>query len=286
MTCLRNRHEPARGVHGARLVAAMFVLAALVAGCSLPAPSLAPSEGEQGGLRLPADMGELAGMLKDLGLPELGELADLPGLDSLPTAEVVAGGIVFRGPVERKVTAGSYVPGTDLYLTRSGEGGAEFEVLGMRSVRTIGDSLDFDGPWPGLQGVEYNARLRIYQVGEGQVRAAGVHQLKITGVSPQKSDIAVIGQGLKFPYTAHVSAGGTIPGTTLSYVGDSERGAEFGGLEADEFPYRKVGDSVRWEGNLRSDIAAEFSLRVLYYDGQRAQVGGIVTVAAPMSGGE
>lgn len=273
-------------MNGARIVIAVWVFAALLAGCSLPAPSQGSGEGGPGGLRLPADMGELTGMLKDLGLPELSELANLPGLDSLPTAEVTAGGIVFRGPVERKVTAGSFVPGTDLYLTRSGEGGAEFEVIGMRSVRRIGDSLDFDGAWPGLQGVEYNARLRIYQVGEGQVRAAGVHQLKITRISPQKSDIAVIGQGLKFPFTAHMTTGAVIPGTTLTYVGDNERGAEIGGLDAGDYPYRKVGDSVRWEGNLRSDIAAEFDLRVLYYDSQRAQVGGVVTLAAPMSGGE
>lgn len=273
---------------GVRIAVAVLMLAVMLAGCTLPVPLPGQESpgGQEGGPRIPGNLGELTNMLDDLGLPDLSQLANVPGIDSLPTVESIPGGIVYRGPVERKVAAGNFVPGTDLYLTRAGEAGAEFEVVGMRSVRTVGDSLDYDGPWPGLQGVEYNARLRIYQVGEGQVRAAGVHQIKIANVAPQMNEITGVNQGLKFPFTAHVAAGATIPGTTYGYAGTNERGAELTGLAADEYPYRKVGDSVRWRGNLRADIGAEYNVRILYYDSQRAQVGGIVTVAAPMGGGE
>ena len=277
---------------GARFAMVLVMAAVLLAGCSLPVQAPIPLPGQDSGndsgdgFRLPADLGDLANMWQDLGLPDLSDLADLPGVDSLPIVESVPGGIVLRGPVERRVVAGNYVPGTDLYLTRTGSNGAEFEILSMRSVRTVGDSLDFDGAWPGLQGVEYSARLRIYHVGEAQVRAAGVHQLKITGIAPQKTNLALVGQGVKFPYTARVAVGETIPGTTLGYAGENEFGAELTGLDADEYPYRKVGDSVRWMGNLRPDIAAEFHLRILTYDSQHAQIGGTVTVAAPSDRGE
>lgn len=273
---------------GVRIAAMLLMAVVLLAGCSVPVPlpGRDAGNGGGGGLRLPADLSDLTSMWNDLGLPDLSGLANLPGVDSLPLVESLPGGIVLRGPVERRVMAGNYVPGTNLYLARTGPNGAEFEILGMHSVRTVGDSLDFDGGWPGMQNVEYNARLRIYHVGEAQVRAAGVHQLKISGIAPQKTDLALVGQGVKFPFTARVAVGETIPGTTLSYAGEKELGAELSGLQANEYPYFKAGDSVRWRGNLRPDMAVEFNLRILMYDSQHAQVGGVVTVAAPAGGGE
>lgn len=236
--------------------------------------------------RLPTDMQGLLDTLDDLGLPDISGLADLPGLDALPLLESIPGGIVYRGPVQRKITAGNPIPGTDILLVRAGDDGAEFEITGLRSIRTVGDSLDFDGDWPGLPGVTYSARLRIYQVGDGRVRIAGVHQLGIPDIQPQQAEIDLPSQGLKFPFTTRVKTGETVAGTTYGYAGTHERGAELSGLAAGDYPYRKVGDSIRWRGYLRPDVPVEYNIRALYFDAGAAQVGGVVSVLLPMSEGE
>jgi hypothetical protein len=44
-----------------------------------------------------------------------------------------------------------------------------------------------------------------------------------------------------------VRTGETIPGTTLTFLGRTDEGAQFGGI--DGYPFRKLGDSVVWRGS-------------------------------------
>ena len=60
-----------------------------------------------------------------------------------------------------------------------------------------------------------------------------------------------------------------------------ERGGQITGLPEGDYPFLKIGDSISWKGYLRSDIPIEYNLRMIYYDANRAQVGGIVTLALP-----
>jgi hypothetical protein len=269
-------------------VVLLLGLIGLLAGCSMIEQLFAPEtpSEQREAPSLPTDLRGMLDTLGDLGLPDVSGLADLPGLESLPLLESIPGGIVYRGPVQRKVTAGNRVPGTDVLLVRTGDDGAEFEIGGLRSVRVVGDSLDFDGDWPEMPGVTYSARLRIYQVGSGQVRIAGVHQLGIPNIQPSVADSDLPSRGLKFPFTSRVTVGETIPGTTFGYAGVHERGAELSGLAAGEYPYRKVGDSIRWRGYLRPDIPVEYNVRALFFDDGAIQVGGVVSVMLPMSDGE
>lgn len=266
------------------VVVVLLVALVSMAGCTLVEQVFVP-EGEpeqQDPLRLPTDLDGIVDTLGDLGLPDVSGLAELPGLDSLPLLETIPGGIVYRGPAQRTISAGNYVPGTDILLVRTGEDGAEFEIDGLRSVRVAGDSLDYDGEWPTLPGVTYSTRFRIYRVGEGRVRIAGVHQLGIPDIAPQIADAAVPGTALKFPFLTNVASGETIPGTTYGYVGVEERGAELSGLAEDEYPFRKTGDSVQWRGYLRQDIPVEYIVRAIHFDENAMQVGGLVSVALPM----
>jgi hypothetical protein len=157
-------------------------------------------------------------------------------------------------------------------------------MAGLRSVRTIGDSLDFDGSWPGLPDAEYHLRARLYLISGNSVRVAGVHQLILRNIQPSvDNSVSLSGQTIQFPFTVAINAGETIAGTTLRYVGSDERGAQLGGLAEGEYPYRKVGDSILWKGRVRTDVAVSYSLRMLYYTTTQARVGGVVTVALPGS---
>ncbi|MEX1018326.1 MAG: hypothetical protein WDZ49_01630 [Litorilinea sp.] len=233
---------------------------------------------------IPRELADVPNLLQELGLGDLANLEDLPGLDTLPFLRSEPGALVLRGPVERGVQVGERIPGTDIVLQGITEEGAVFEIAGMRSVRTYADSLDFDGDWPGVPGVSYNLRLRLYQISRDRVRAAGVHQVGILNVAPVVGGAqpgTPAGQELSFPSTWGLAPGAAIPGTTFTYVGVHERGAEIGGLGEGIYPYHKLGDSVRWHGQLRPDIAADYQLRMLAYGADSARVGGIVTIYLP-----
>jgi hypothetical protein len=228
------------------------------------------------------ELPSLEEMARDLNLPDLSQIPDLPQLVDLPIQQTPAGAINFNGPTERQINVGDRIPGTNMVLAAMTPDGAEFEIGGLRAIRRIGDSLDFDGPWPGVEDANYSLRLRLYFVGEESVRAAGVHQLVIFNVQPLVDPTIVLGEEtVRFPFTVGVAAGETITGTMLQYLGSAEEGGQLGGLAEGEYPYRRVGDSIVWRGRVRSDIAAEFNLRMLFYTAEQARVGGLVTLDLP-----
>lgn len=263
---------------------ALLVLT-LLAGCSkedLPSLPKLPEAPDLSNLPgVPEALRKLPGLIEQLGLPDLSKIANLPKLEDLPILQAPPGGIAFNGPTERQLKPGERVPGTDIMLTAVQDGKAEFQIAGLHSERNVGDSLDFDGAWPGLNGTTYTLRLRIYYVSNGYVRVAGVQRLVINNIQPTPTTSAPSGFTLKFPFTTSVATGGTLTGTTFGYAGSDDRGGKLTGLPQSEYPYRKTGDSIEWTGQIRADITAAYSLRMLLYSTDRAQIGGVVTLALP-----
>jgi hypothetical protein len=248
--------------------------------CTIPALPEIPSAVPQ----LPSTWEEWQGTaewMRSLELPSLEQLPNLPGLDALPVLQRREGALLLQGPMERALRPGERLPGTDIEVVSVSDDEAEFRIAGMRSVRTYADSVDYDGPWRGGNDVSYNLRARIYLVGDGVVRIAGVHQLQIADVRPVRQGVELREPVLRFPFATSVSAGSAIPGTTFEFSGSEERGARLRGLSEGDYPFRKIGDSITWRGLLRSDIAVEYSLRMLTYGEQSAQVGGTVSVSIP-----
>lgn len=231
---------------------------------------------------LPDDLRQLPDLVRDLELPDLGGIDNLPGLEALPSFEPPAGAIRFNGPTERRIGIGERIPGTDISLTGITDGQAEFQIAGMRSLRSTADSLDYDGEWPGIPGSAYNARLRLYLIGEDNVRIAGVHQLTIPSIQPTIGASMTGTFTMRFPFTDDVEIGDDrIAGTTYGYIGSTERGAQLSGLPEGDYPYFKVGDSFRWSGALRPDVGVDYNLRMLNYGNNSARVGGVVTLTLP-----
>ncbi len=270
------------------IISLTLLLSLLLSGCStpelpqlpeLPALPEIPDLSQLPGI--PESLRDLPNVLSDLGLPDLSSITNLPGLEDLPLLQTPPGAISFSGPTEWPLQAGDRIPGTDIVLNSVSEAGAEFLIGGLRSVRTMGDSLDFDGDLANISGVTYNLRLRIYYIGGDSVRAAGVQRLLIRDIQPQQAAVTLSGMTIKLPFTVNASTGAPIIGTTLGYSGSQERGGQITGLPEGDYPFLKIGDSISWKGYLRSDIPVEYNLRMLYYDANSAQVGGIVTLALP-----
>ena len=221
-------------------------------------------------------------LLRELGLPDLSDIADLPQLVDLPNVDVAENALAFAGPTEMRIEVGEFIRGTDIQLTGIVDGRAEFLFSGLRAERIAGDSLDFDGPWPNIGGVDYLLRLRVYRVTEEYVRAAGVHRLLIEGVQPiHQPAMALQENPLKVAYTSSVGPGEQFKGTTFGYVGQGEQGAEISGIPAGDFPFRKTGDSLRWQGMLRPDLPSQFDLRIVLYGENSVEVVGIVSLQLP-----
>lgn len=253
----------------------VLLLGLLLAGCTPPSLSDLPIE-IPGNPQLPN-----LDQLRDLGLPDLSSIPNLPQINDLPILNAGENAIVFARPMEKQIAVGERIPGTDIVLSGIGADGAEFQIGGLRAMRTLGDSLDFDGNWPGIGGVTYNVRLRVYLVGDKSVRAAGVHRLLVENITPQEQAVTPQGNLLKIPYAASANSGERLKGNSLGYVGSQDRGAEFSGLPSGDFPYRKVGDSLQWRGYLRSDLPIEYNMRVVFYNETSVQVAGIATIQLP-----
>ena len=273
-----------------RLISSLIIALALLSACfgpdlpgapqmpKLPSPRSLPGVDEL--------LDQLPGfdldLLRELGLPDLSDIADLPQLVDLPSLDISENAIAFAGPTDLRIEIGEFIRGTDIQLTGIVDGRAEFLFSGLRAERIAGDSLDFDGPWPNIGGVDYLLRLRVYRVTEEYVRAAGVHRLLIEGIQPiHQPAMALQGNPLKIPYTGSIGPGEQLKGTTFGYVGQGEQGAEISGIPAGDFPFRKTGDSLRWQGMLRPDLSSQFDLRIVHYGENSVQVAGIVSLQLP-----
>ena len=220
-------------------------------------------------------------LLKELGLPDLSDIVNLPQLADLPGLSLGENAIAFAGPTEMRIDIGESIRGTDIQLSGIVDGRAEFFFAGLRAERIAGDSLDFDGAWPSINGVNYNLRLRVYRVAEGYVRAAGVHRLVVEGIQPVHQPVMLNEDAPKIPYTGSATVGQLMKGTTFGYAGFNEQGAEITGMLTGDFPFRKTGDSLRWQGTLRPDLPSVFNLRIVRYSESSVQVAGIVALQLP-----
>ena len=193
----------------------------------------------------------------------------------LPWQRPPEGVLIYVGPTEQPVPAGAFVPGTDIQYVELTEQGAELLIEGQRAVKKKGDSLDWDGhPLP---NVTLNLKQRIVWFTEEKLHVAGTARLAIREFQPvampfpEESPVVY-----KLPVSHNVKRGETIPGTTISYAGSSEKGAELGGVEG--HPYRKIADSIAWEGKLLEGVFLKLTVRVAFFDDEQLQVAGLATI--------
>lgn len=193
----------------------------------------------------------------------------------LPWQRPPEGQLVYVGPTEQGVAAGDFVPGTDIQYVGMTEQGAELLIGGQKAEKKKGDSLDWDGH--PLSGVTLNLKQRIVWFTGEKMHAAGTARLAIDEPQPEampfRDELPVL---YKLPVGYTVKRGEAIPGTTISYLGASDAGAELGGIEG--YPYRKIVDSITWTGKLREGVYLDTTLRVVLYNDEQLQVAGLATI--------
>jgi len=186
------------------------------------------------------------------------------------------GSLLYKGPTELSVKPGQSFPGTGLQYVGMTDKMAEVRIDGQRALKKSGDSLDWSGS-PSA-GVQLDLAMRVLLVSEQSLHAGGTVTLEVADVNPQAAAVSSTSE-IKFtvPVTYAVDKGETIAGTLITYEGhDEEKGAKLGGIP--DYPYRKSGDSIVWEGKLRDNVSLRLDVRVLLYDENTLRVGGTATI--------
>lgn len=155
--------------------------------------------------------------------------------------------MAYSGPTEIRVEQGSFLPGTDIQYVGENSDGAQILIGGQRATKRIGDSLRWEGEM--VPGVTVDLSLRIVFITQDTLQTAGTVHVNVEGAQPavEAADTSAAVHYV-LPVVYRVEKGAAIPGTTITYEGQAAEGARLGNIEG--YPYRRVGDSILWEGQL------------------------------------
>jgi hypothetical protein len=164
----------------------------------------------------------------------------------------------YAGPVEIGIRKGEFLPGTGIqYLGRT-EDGAQVSIDGKQALKKVGDSLDWASEM--VRGVNVDQTYRVALITEDSLHVAGTVRIIVYQPVVQAEVVNTSAPvHFKLPVGYHVDKDAAIPGTTITYLGKTEQGAQLGNIEG--YAYRKLGDSIVWEGKLREGVWIELVLR-------------------------
>lgn len=193
----------------------------------------------------------------------------------LPGAGGSASRLTYTLPTTLTVKAGQELPGTEILYERMSGENAQLRIKGRTALKRRGDSVSWKGAW--RDGVTGDVALRVVHYTEEELRLAGTVKVVVEGVEPQR-DALRTSSPLHFagPVAYSVSKGKRLPGSTLVYLGHTEDGVELGGLN--EYPFRKAGDSIVWEGQLRPGVYLKLDVRAVQYDDRALRVAGLASL--------
>ena len=184
--------------------------------------------------------------------------------------------LTYMAPFEVGITAGNFLPGTDLQYAGLADGIAEVYIKGQRALKQKADSLSWEGQV--REGVSLDLDLRVLWFDESTLHVGGTAKVTVKEARVQAATLPGT-TALTFgnaPVAYTLKKGDTIPGTLLTFKGKADEGAELGGT--DDYPYRKVGDSIVWAGTIKENVWLELDVRVGVYTGQSLTVAGLASV--------
>lgn len=184
--------------------------------------------------------------------------------------------LTYSLPTTLTVDRGQALSCSDILYESAGDEGVYLVIDGQRALKRRGDSVKWSGS-PEL-GADVSMDMRIVWYTEEQIHLVGMAHITVHNAAP-RAGVAESVSGVSFsgPVAYGVTVDSYVPGTPLAYVGPSENGAELGGLY-NEYPYRQIGDSILWEGRLRSQVYIRLELRTVHFDERGLRVAGFATI--------
>jgi hypothetical protein len=184
--------------------------------------------------------------------------------------------LTYTAPFEIGIAAGDFLPGTELQYQGIADDMAEVYIKGKRALKQKADSLSWEGQV--RDGVSLDLELRVLWFDESTLHVGGTAKVTVTGIDAQATtppqEAALMFGNAPVLYT--VKKDRAIPGTLLIYEGKTDDGAELGGM--DDYPYRKIGDSIVWTGALKENIWLRLDVRVTVYTDEILTVTGFASL--------
>lgn len=166
--------------------------------------------------------------------------------------------LTYAGPTEISLEPGEYLAGSDIQYIGKEDTSARLLIGGQQALKKVGDSVDWQGEM--LSGVQVEQTLRVAFFSSETLHLAGTVQVAVATPQPRTEAANTSAPvHLKLPVAYHVEKGQAIPGSVITYEGQSEQGARLGHVEG--YEYRKFGDSIVWQGKLREGVWVELDLR-------------------------
>ncbi len=168
--------------------------------------------------------------------------------------------LVYEGPYRVDLAVGQGLPGTDVRYLGLGPRGARVQIRGQEVIRLAGDSIEAEArPHPTLKA---RYQLRVYAYDERALHAFGTVRVELQEVRPRAAPLPS-SAAVRFtaPVTYRVPKGGVIPGTSIVFAGKEEGRARLEGVSG--YPYRNVGDSILWTGQIHPMVYLDATFRVL-----------------------
>jgi len=201
-------------------------------------------------------------------------------LSFLPTCQrTLPGGpleLLYIAPFETGIEKGSDLPGTGIRYVGLSDKGAEILIDDQAAFKQKGDSLDWKGN--PAENVRLDLTLRVLWFTEETLYVAGTARATVRDPVPEVASIPTE-PPVKYsnaPVTYRVEKGDSIPGTLVKYLGKAEEGIELSGVEG--YPYRKLGDSIVWEGKLKEKVFLLLNVRVIFIAADFIRVVGTATL--------
>jgi hypothetical protein len=203
-------------------------------------------------------------------------LLEPAGATPTPTEAPPAPQLVYPAPYRAVLDAGQSVPGAQLEYVGRDDQGIHVRIGGEDAYRKVGDSFNWRGnPAP---GVELDYKLRVVGVYMQVFQAWGQVDIIVSdpavAAAELPADAPLSFSAAVVDYT--VQRGERIPGTPYTYLGSSERGAQFGGVEG--YAFREVADSLDWAGRVRDNVYVDLKMRVRTIQEDEVKVIGTATI--------
>ncbi len=206
------------------------------------------------------------------GCQLLADTAETPEVTPQPAENQ----LVFAVPYRAVLDAGESVPGAQLEYVGETDDGIHVRIDGEDAFKKVGDSFNWKGG--PAAGVETDYQLRVMGVYIGVFQAWGDMRLTINNPIPVVTDLPdeapLVFNAAIATYT--VAKDKPIPGTTYSYLGQTDKGAQFGGVEG--YAYREVFDSLDWSGAVLSNTFVDITMRVTSIKDEEVTLAGTATI--------
>jgi hypothetical protein len=185
------------------------------------------------------------------------------GCDALPfapTTPLPPNTLAYDAPVSLDIKAGTTLPGTTIaYSGKTDTGAGKILIAKVVAPKQVGDTVD----WQGTPATNVSVKLstRVATFDEQSIKLVGTAHVEIRDVTMKAGGTSgTVLMEFNAPVSISLNKNEAVPGSNVTYVGATNDGAQFLGVEG--FPFRKPLDSLQYVGRVSPKVFLKLDLRV------------------------